>query len=339
MRTTDFAELLTSFLSSYLPNFKNVSPNTISSYCDTFRIFLRYCRDVCGLSVEKITLHDINNELIGKFLTWLEEEKKCSISTRNQRLMAFRSLFRYVQAEAPQHILSCQKVLHIPSKRRKRQVVNYLTKDELQILLLQPDVSTVHGRRDLVLLCIMYDTGARVQEIADLSVRDVRIEHPAHVSLTGKGRKIREVPLLQKTAQLLRNYLKERNLLTPEKNCYPLFCNQHGEKLTRSGIAYLVDKYSKMAASKCQTFPESISPHVLRHTKAMHLLQADVNIVYIRDILGHANINTTQIYATADTRMKRAALEKLGDTTLPSVPKWVVDTDLLAWLQDFSKHK
>lgn len=339
MRKNDFAELLTAFLSSYLPNFKNVSHNTIASYCDTFKIFLRYCRDYCGIPIEKITLEKLNDELIENFLIWLENERDCSISTRNQRLMAFRSLFRYIQAEAPQHILSCQKVLHIPAKRKEQPVVSYLTKDELQALFLQPDPSTVMGRRDLVMLCLLYDTGARVQELADLTPRSVRIEHPAHVCLMGKGRKAREVPLLSKTTKLLLDYLQEQQLLTSDKATYPLFPNRIGKKMTRSGIAYILGKYANMARLECPSFPESISPHVLRHTKAMHLLQADVNIVYIRDILGHASVNTTQVYASADTQMKRIALEKLGDSPAPEIPSWVADADLLTWLQGFSKQK
>ncbi len=339
MRKSDFAELLTNFLSSYLPNFKNVSPNTITSYCDTFKIFLRYCRDYCELPIEKITLERLNDELVADFLIWLENERNCSISTRNQRLMAFRSLFRYIQAEAPQYILSCQKILHIPTKRKQQGVVTYLTKDELQILLLQPNVSLPMGRRDLVMLCLLYDTGARVQELADLTPRSIRIEYPPHVHLLGKGQKAREVPLLSKTAKLLQDYMQESQLLTPEKSHYPLFPNRKGEKMTRSGIAYILEKYADMAKLKCTSFPQNISPHVLRHTKAMHLLQADVNIVYIRDILGHASVNTTQIYASADTQMKRTALEKLGESPSPEVPAWVSDTDLLTWLQSFSKQR
>jgi len=335
----DFAQLLTSFLSSYLPNFKNVSANTISSYCDTFRIFLRYCRDILGIPVSKITMQSMDDEIIKKFLSWLETEKGCSVSTRNQRLMAFRSLFRYIQVESPKNMLLCQRILNIPVKRGKSHVVKYLQKNEVQILLSQPDTSTTDGRRDLTLLCALYDTGARVQELLDLTVHDVRIDSPSYVRLTGKGRKQREVPLLSKTASLMQKYINEHHLLGPEKQCYPLFPNRRGQKMSRSGVEYILAKYAKLAAEKHLGFPINISPHVLRHTKAMHLLQADVNIIYIRDILGHASINTTQIYASANTEMKRAALQKLGDTDLPNVPSWAKDADLLTWLKDFGKAK
>ncbi len=339
MKPTDFSKLLTDYLTSYLPSLKNVSKNTISSYCDTFRLLLKYCRDVHNLSIEKISMKDIDAELVSQFMMWLEEERHCSISTRNQRLMAIRSFFRYVQGELPQNLLNCQKVLNIPPKKKNLPVVTYLTVEEMKLLLAQPNTSTPEGIRDLVLLCILYDTGGRVQEIADLTVRNIRLENPAKVQLTGKGRKTREVPLLPKTVQLLQRYMIEHRLLAPDKQDNPLFCNRHNSKLTRSGIAYILNKYVQQASSQLSTFHESVSPHVLRHTKAMHLLQAGVNIIYIRDILGHASVDTTQVYASANTQMKRAALEKLGDSPAPEIPSWAKNTDLLTWLKDFGKGK
>jgi len=338
MKTTDFAELMTEFLTSYLPGFRNVSPNTISSYCDTFRIFLRYCRDIRGMSIEKLSLKMIDNDLIRDFLTWLEQENGNSISTRNQRLMALRAFFRYTQSGAPYNLLECQKVLDIPAKKDYRPVISYLTKEETKALLSQPDTSNSKGRRDLVLLSVMYDTGARVQEIADLTARDVRVAHPPHVRLTGKGRKAREVPLLERTTHLLRRYMEEHRFHLPENSSLPLFPNRKGLKMTRFGFTYILKKYAEQAAKVCPTFPPDISPHVLRHTKAMHLLQADVNIIYIRDILGHVDVKTTQIYANADMKMKRQALEKLGGSPSPDVPSWVTNTDLLSWLKDFGSN-
>lgn len=265
MKPTDFSKLLTDYLTSYLPSLKNVSKNTISSYCDTFRLLLKYCRDIHHLPIEKISLKDINAELISEFIEWLEEERNCSISTRNQRLMAIRSFFRYVQVESPQNLLNCQKILSIPPKNKSTSVVSYLTVEETKLLLVQPDSSTSEGRRDLVLLSVLYDTGARVQEIADLIVRNVRLQHPAKIQLTGKGKKTREVPLLSRTAQLLQNYMSEHRLDTADKLDSPLFCNRQNFKLTRSGISYILNKYAEMASSQSSSFPETVTPHVLRH--------------------------------------------------------------------------
>jgi site-specific recombinase XerD len=188
------------------------------------------------------------------------------------------------------------------------------------------------------MLSVLYDTGARVQELVDLTVRNIRLENPAHITLTGKGDKSRQVPLLPKTVDLLRQYLAEMNLRTPDKLDYPVFTNNQKKKFTRAGVAYLLDKYAKMARTYNQLIPEKVTPHMLRHTKAMHLLQADVNIIYIRDILGHVDVATTGVYARADTKMKRAALEKADDTKLPSsIPPWAKDQDLLNWLKNLGK--
>lgn len=339
MKPTDFSKHITTFLSEYLPTLKNVSKNTISSYCDTFKLLLKYCRDCRNISPEKLSLENIDVELIKAFLTWLETERECSISTRNQRLAAIHSFMRYVQAESPGNMLHCQRVLDISFKKKNKPAIKYLSADDVKLILEQPNLSSQEGRRDLVLLCIMYDTGARVQEIADLIVRNVRLEYPAKIYLTGKGRKSREVPLLSKTANLLHKYLLEQKLQTTDRLDYPLFFNRQREKLTRAGISYILNKYVQMAKVKSSLIPEKVTPHVLRHTKAMHLLQAGVNLVYIRDILGHVDISTTEVYARADTEMKRIALEKANNFEHPSVPSWTNDMDLLNWLKEYGKIK
>ena len=339
LKPTDFSKHITTFLSEYLPSLKNVSKNTVSSYCDTFKLLLKYCRDFRNISPEKLSLENIDVELIKSFLSWLEVERECSISTRNQRLAAIHSFMRYVQAESPANMLHCQRILDISFKKKSKPTIKYLSADDVKLILEQPELSVPEGRRDLVLLCIMYDTGARVQEIADLIVRNVRLEYPAKIHLTGKGRKSREVPLLSKTANLLQNYLVEQKLQTPDKLDYPLFFNRQKEKLTRAGIAYILNKYVQMAKAKSSLIPDNVTPHILRHTKAMHLLQAGVNLVYIRDILGHVDIGTTEIYVRADTEMKRIALEKANNIEQPSVPSWTTDTDLLSWLKEYGKIK
>ena len=339
MKPTNLSKYITSFLSSYLPGLRNVSKNTIASYCDTFRLLLKYCRDFRKIPLERLSLINVNVDMITTFLNWLEENRGCSISTRNQRLAAIHSFFRYVQAEAPEYMLHCQKVLEVPFKKKGKPIMNYLTADDIKLILAQPNVTTSDGRRDLVLLCVLYDTGARVQEIADLVVRDIRLEYPAKIRLTGKGRKSREVPLLSRTASLLQNYLSEQKLTPIDKFDYPLFFNRQRTKLTRAGISYILDKYVQQAMTVSPLIQKTVSPHIFRHTKAMHLLQAGVNLFYIRDILGHVDIGTTEVYARADTEMKRTALEKVNQIESPSVPSWTNDTDLLSWLKEYGKPK
>jgi site-specific recombinase XerD len=191
----------------------------------------------------------------------------------------------------------------------------------------------------LVLLSVLYDTGARVQEIADLTIRDIRLDVPAHVHLTGKGRKSRDIPLLSQTANLIKEYLDEYHLNTRENLSHPLFKNRHGNQLTRSGIAYILKKYAVTVSKQSPLMSQNITPHTLRHTKAMHLLQAGVHLVYIRDILGHVDVATTGIYAKADTEMKRKALEKVGSIIPVDGPSWSKDAELINWLKNFGKNK
>jgi len=326
MQPTDFAKHLTDYLSSYLPGQRGMSAHTIRSYRDTFSLFLGFCKDVKNVRIEKFTLSKFNSTLIEEFLRWLEIERGNSVATRNQRLAAIHAFCRYVQTEEPGQLLLCQRNLAIPFKKQPKTHIQYLSAQELTGIFAKPNLNTQTGRRDLLLLSLLYDTGARVSELIDLKVRDVRLDDFPVVKLHGKGNKIRQVPLMKKTAALLKNYIAENRLDVPEKGDCPLFFNRQRQKLTRPGITYILQKY---------TDGNKVTPHVLRHSKAMHLLQAGVNIVYIRDLLGHVDIATTETYARADTEMKRTALEKTYKDLTPSgTPTWNSDSDLMAWLHN-----
>lgn len=218
----------------------------------------------------------------------------------------------------------------------EKQVVSYLSIEAIKCLLKKPDRKSIQGRRDLVLLSLLYDSGARVQEISDLKVADVRIDYPATVKLKGKGNKSRIVPLMKPMIILLINYLKENQLDSPNCKDYPLFRNSLGDKLTRSGIAFILKKYCNMIREKeSLTLPNSITPHVIRHSKAIHLLQSGVDLIYIRDILGHVSIQTTEIYARADSLSKRKALENASSSIkLENLSQWEKNSELLSWLKD-----
>ena len=337
MRESDFARLLTSYLSKFLPSQRNLSANTIKSYRDTFRLFLIFCQDQEGIKTEKICLAGISDRMILSFLDWIETKRSCSIATRNQRLAALHAFFRYAQAESPENLLMYQKILHIPFKKDSEHRVSYLTPDGMKLLLSMPDTRTRNGRRDLILMTLLYDSAARVQELIDLKVRDIRFESPATIILHGKGRKVRCIPLMTKTSSMLESYLKESNLWEkPERLDSYLFFNSRQEQLTRAGISYIIDKYYTQASQNGGAIlPERISPHVFRHTKAMHLLQANINLIYIRDFLGHSNVTTTEIYAKADAEIRRKLLEKAYINLSPSdLPEWNDDKDLMTWLQE-----
>nr|WP_278250192.1 tyrosine-type recombinase/integrase [Photorhabdus tasmaniensis] len=229
----------------------------------------------------------------------------------------------------------CQRILQIPGKKHQRQIVRHLTPEQTKDLLAVPDPRTQSGRRDMTLLSVLYDTGARVQELCDLRVRDIRLEPPAIITLTGKGHKTRHVPLLGNTVALLRSYMQENNLLHNGKLDSPLFINQRHTKLTRGGISYILQKHAKAISSRHPGMKEKITPHILRHSKAMHLYQSGVSLVYIRDILGHVDISTTDIYARADTESKRKALENAYPDITPEVlPDWSHDENLLGFLNN-----
>ena len=337
MKRFDFPKAVSDFLTVYLPNQRNYSKNTIASYCDTFRLLLMYLNVEKNISADRMTLKQLDKECVLSFLNWLIEERNCSTSTYNQRLACIHSFFRFIQPEHPELLSECQKIIGISFKRKTAPVISYLSADEVKLLLNQPDQNKKTGRCDLALLLLLYDTGARVQEIADLTVSSVRLEPPAQVTLLGKGRKMRAVPLMSNTVAVIEQYLKENRLNEPQKMQYPLFSNHRNEKLTRAGISYILKKYVDLARKIDNNFPENVTPHVLRHSKAMHLLEAGVNVVYIRDILGHSDVSTTEIYAKANLNMKRAALEKVAHIASTEVPSWTTDAPLMEWLSSFGK--
>ena len=335
MAPTNFAKHLTEFLSVYLVSQKNVSKNTIHSYRDSFKLLINFCQERKNISAERITLNTLSRELITDFLEWIEVSRKCSISTRNQRLAAIHSFFRYVQAEEPSGIFSFQKVIAIPIKKAKKTVIEHLTPEAIKLLLEQPDKHNARGRRDLALMSMLYDLGARVQELIDIRVCDVTLQTPAVITLTGKGNKTRRVPVMKNTASLLESYILENKLDKPWRNEQSLFTNSQNRKLTKEGVAYIVSKYATSARNVSTIMPSKVKVHMFRHSKAMHLLQAGVNLIYIRDFLGHVDLRTTEIYARADTEVKRKSIENAYPDLIESnLPDWSKDQTLLFWLSE-----
>ncbi|OGJ87989.1 MAG: integrase [Candidatus Raymondbacteria bacterium RifOxyA12_full_50_37] len=336
MKPTDFAYSLTAYLSKHLPGQVGASSNTIQSYRDTFSLLIKYCFAEKHIPAEKLILGQLDKKMIESFLSWIEVKRKCSVSTRNQRLAAIHAFFKHLQSEKPHAIYQYQQILAIPIKKSEKKPIFYLTLDAIKKLLDMPDRKTIKGRRDLVMLSLLYDSGSRVQEIADLKVANIRLNHPATLKITGKGNKTRIVPLMEPMAKLVEQYLKENKLNLPQWNESPLFRNRGDNKLTRSGITYILQKYfndAKRMFPNC--FPNTVSPHVMRHSKAMHLLQSGVNLIYIRDLLGHTSIQTTEIYARTDSRMKRKALENAyPNIVADKLPEWQQNTGLLEWLQN-----
>lgn len=337
MKPTDFSKSLTDFLSKYLPGERGLSANTINSYKTTFILFIEFIESQKKISVNKLSLKDITKQCIVEFLEWLQRERRCSDSTRNVRLAAMHSFFNFLQYEAPENLNKWQHILSIKVKKTKKSAMNYLTIEGLKLLFAQPDLSTKKGMRDLTMLALMYDSAARVQEVIDLTASSVRLIKPYTIKLVGKGNKARIVPLMDEQVVHLKNYMEKNHLLEPHANMHPLFYNSRKEKLTRAGVRYILQCYASSARMKDQRLiPEKISPHTLRHSKAMHLLQAGVNLVYIRDILGHESVQTTEVYARVDSKLKREAIEKAYASIIKKEePLWVKNNNLLEWLRNF----
>lgn len=329
---TDFAVFLHRFLTTHLAGLRGCSPNTVASYRDTFKLLITFFRDDRSIPPERLALGCIDAAAITGFLNWLEVSRHNSASTRNQRLAAISSFYRWMQSQDPALLACCQDILAIPAKKHTQPAVNHLSVEQTRRLLAQPDRSTRQGRRDATLLATLYDTAARVQELADLAVRDIRLQPPVLAVVTGKGRKIRHVPLSDNTAALLDAYLAEHGLNRPGHDDHPVFFNQHGGKLSRSGIAWIISKYHSKTADPTLT-NAGITPHTMRHSKAMHLYEAGIPLPYIRDILGHVDLSTTEIYARASTEAKRKALEAAyTDIVTDDLPEWNQDPGLLTWL-------
>lgn len=323
-------KLLHAFFHDWLVEQRNVSNRTVLAYRDAWRALLRFVakhqqRPVASLRLEHLTAKEILS-----FLQNLEQEKKASIRTRNCRLAALRSFFAFAAAQEPLAAKQCAEVLGIPFKKAPRPAVCYLESAEVSAILGQPNRTTLEGQRDHALLSLLYNTGARIQEALNLRPQDIRLQSPAHVRLIGKGRKERISPLWPETANLIAALLRRQ----PRPQDQPVFLNRYGEPLTASGFRFRLRDYVQSAAQHLPTLTRKrITPHVFRHSTAVHLVSAGVDVTVIRSWLGHTHLDTTNHYAQANLETKRKALEQVDPKLRPSKPpRWKRDADLLAWL-------
>lgn len=314
-RSNGFAKAITRYFQDYLPTLRGMSIHTIYSYRDAILLFLRFICAQNKKSIEKLEFDDFTAKQVELFLGYLEKERHNQIATRNARLSALHTLARFIASEQPEWLGEMQRILGIPFKRGAQQEpIEYLEKNEVATLLGSIDQTTALGKRDYALFSLMFNTGARVQEILDLSIQDVRTEPPYQVKLKGKGKKIRFCPIWSQTVKLLID-LAQQSPLSATSNT-PLFKNQRGGKLTRFGVRYLLNKYIKICREKVNTLKEKrIHPHSLRHTTAISLLKAGVDFATISQWMGHASLNTTMNYARADIDLKRKALAQLASST------------------------
>ena len=308
MTSDNFSYILSTFLNKFLPGKRNLSTNTIFAYTCTFGRLFSFSKEVKGITEEKFSLDDLNDDFVFDFITWLKESCGASPATQKQRLAAIHAFVIFLMPRYPARMFEWQKILEVKVKCPPQSNVGYLSREAMEKLLSMPDTSTADGMRDLALLGLMYDGALRVQEVCDAMVEDVRLSKPGIIRVTGKGGKTAIVELVDSTIHVLSAYIK----IAKKKNDDVLFTNHQGMKFTRAGIAYLLHKYAEMARKTMPNFPERIFPHMLRHSKAMHLMNGGVNIIYIRDHLRHSQLATTQIYAKADTQIKSEIIRKTG---------------------------
>ncbi|MEJ7830141.1 MAG: tyrosine-type recombinase/integrase [Segetibacter sp.] len=339
MKQTQFAKYLTYFMVKHLIGERGCSTNTINAYRDSITLFLVFMRETYCIRADYIDFKDITQDRIIAFLEWLEATRKCSVSARNARLAALHAFFKFLLYKSPDHMDEWQRILAIKIKKSPKPTVVYLTSEGMKLLLAQPNTSTSKGRRDLTLLSVMYECAGRVQEIADLGPARINFGKPTLLTITGKGNKTRLVPLSEQGTKSLKLYMEENSLLDAKATEYPLFNNGRGDKLTRMAITSIVKKYAASARKiNPALIPPNISPHSLRHSKAMMLQQNGVNLVCIRDFLGHESVTTTEIYARIDNKQKREAIEKTSlSPGLPETPLWQQDKGLLNWLESLGK--
>lgn len=330
---------LTKFFTDYLAGQRAASPRTVASYRDAMKLLLTWFKDVEHIPPEKLRLADIDRARVLRFLHWLETERGCSAATRNQRLAVIKSYCRYTAVEQPDHLDQITQILGIRQKNTPAPELEHLTGDQVKTLLAEPGTATSIAVRDTVLLTLAYDTGARVQELCDLDIADIRGSTPIIVTIHGKGSKIRYLPVMEPTARLLATYLDHRQP-HPGTGTSPLFTGPNHTRLTRSGIAKILTRHVQAVRARDPGWAPSlnISPHTLRRSRAMHLIQAGVNLIYIRDLLGHADIATTEIYARADAETKRKAIENAYQPLTPdTLPDWTADNSLITWLDTLGR--
>ena len=330
MNKTSLAYWLHAFFHEWLAEQRNCSRHTVMSYRDTWRLYLRFVAARHRRSVSALTLAELTADEVLAFLKHVESQRGVSIGTRNCRLAAIRSFYRFVTDREPLAAMQCATVLRIPIKKGKRTEPEYLDTEEIAAILREPDCSMPEGQRDHALLALLYNTGARIQEALDLCPCNIRLIAPAQVKLYGKGRKERICPLWPETAELLAALLKRQ----PRPSDEPLFVNRYGRPLGAAGVRFKLGQYVQAAAMKLPSLRNKhVHPHTFRHTAGVQLVAAGVDVTVIRSWLGHVSLDTTNHYARANIETKRRALEQVDRSTRPSrPPRWRRNPELLAWL-------
>ncbi len=309
----DFPKLLSKFLMVYLPKQRGFSSNTVTNYSYAFKELFEYMKEKENINPSKITIEMLGYASIISFLDYLENEKGVSANTRNNRLAAIKSFMTYVSYEAPEYVNTCSTVSKIKMKKFESKPMNYLTVEATEFLFSTFDQNDPGDLRDLCIILLLYESGARVSELTAIRRSEIKLKAPHTLILHGKGNKSRIVPIDASVVRIIKRYTDLYGIDAEDF----LFMNIHGEQLSRKGVAYIVNKcFQRAKQMNPSLFPERISPHSLRHSKATHLLENGVNLIYIRDLLGHASVTTTEIYSKTNPEIKRKHLEEAAQNLI-----------------------
>lgn len=336
----DFANILSKYFCRYLVNDRGCSPQTIDTYRYAFVQFIEYMDSVKRIKPDNITMSDVNFSNVNDFLLWIEQELHVSISTRNTRLAAIKGFASYVKYEFPEHLAEAVQILKIKSKKKETGEVSYTTHAGMQLILKQIDRSTSTGLRDYTMFALMYSTGIRVSELINIRGQDISLSKPKSITIHGKGGKVRYVAIVKQFAPIIEHYLEENKCLLSQNLCNPIFKNHSKEQFTRQGINQRLKKYVTLAHEQSPSLiPRDFSPHKIRHSTAMALMEEGTELIIVRDLLGHTSVQTTEIYAKASTARKRKAIEAHGqDIVDKEKPLWENNNSILDWLKGLGHH-
>lgn len=340
MKSTDFAVYLNKYFTGYMPNEKGSSPQTIDSYRYAFILFLEYMDEERCIRADKLQLSDFTRESITGYLKWLQEKRKCSPSSRNQRLAAMKGFVHYLKYEYPDYLDEYQRILGIPLKKVQQKEISYMKTDGVDLLVKQINLSRSNGLRDYVMILILYTTGVRVSELINIKVKDISLTEPYTIKIHGKGNKGRYVPLMKTAVPHIKKYLEYMKYDSETRYGEVLFKNHMKKAFTRQGINYILKKYGVKAREVNQELvPFDLSAHKMRHTTAMELVTSGVDLIYIRDLLGHSSVITTEVYARTDAQLKRKTIEAASKEIVPREDaQWDNDGDLKNWLKNFNRR-
>ena len=327
----EFWKHIRNYLTVYLPKIRCLSPRTIDSYRQSVSLYCQFLKEQYNLDFSKVSFEHITRDSVIAFIQWLHA-RNCGISTCNLRLSALKSTLKYFADEDISLYCIYQEIKKIPHKKSPKTPVKYMSEGAVKVLLEQPDIRTEKGFRNRMILILLYDTGARVQELVDIKMKDLHLKaNNPFIIVTGKGNKTRSIPLMDKTVLHLKDYIRRFHNASANEGSIPLFYSIRSgvpHSLSRDTIGIIMKNYGESARRKCFEVPARVHPHLIRHTRAMHLYQAGMPLSYISEFLGHASTNTTEIYALASVKMLRKALEKANPDLVNEIPLWKNEENL-----------